>query len=254
MKSEMYTATQGLIARQLQLDSISNNIANVATTGFRETSPFFRSFNRALDEGPLNPLNSAANNQPVAAGLYMHSRQGSMKETENPLDLAIDGDGFFKVQTPFGDRYTRNGNFKIQKLNNSDTTGELVTANGYKVLDTNGRPIQLDLQSSNAYINRKGVVIQDGANRGQIALVSFADKTQLTAEEDTLLNNQDPQAQEIPGRGDIRGGYLEMSNVNIAREMIQMIEAQRAFELNTRAIKTIDTGMNQTVIQGYAAR
>ncbi len=254
MRSEMYTATQGLIARQLQLDSISNNIANIATTGFRETSPFFRSFNRALNEGPLNPMNSAANNQPVAAGVYMHDRQGALKETDNPLDLAIDGDGFFKVQTPFGDRYTRNGHFTLQKLPNSNTTAEIVTANGYKVLDTNGRPIQLDLQIKNTYINRDGVVIQDGNNLGQIALVDFADRTQLTAEEDTLLTNQDPLAQEIQGQGDIRGGYLETSNVNVAQEMIQMIEAQRAFELNTRAIRTIDTGMNQTVIQAYAAR
>ncbi len=248
MNSEIYTATQGLVARQFQLDSIANNIANVNTTGYRETSPFFRAYNHALKQGPYNPLNSAANNQPVVTGVFMHSKQGGLKETGNPFDLAIQGEGYFKLQTPNGLRYSRNGHFTLSPVN--ETTGRLETRNGYPVLDSGGNPILLGLAAEDTYVNRGGTVIQDGAEQGSLALVTFADKTGFLPEEDTLLLMQDPVAQEIPAKGRIRGGYLETSNVNIAKQMIDMIIAQRAYESNIRTIRTIDTGMNQAVIQG----
>ena len=254
MRSEMYTATQGLIARQLQLDAVANNIANASTTGYRETSPFFRSFNAALeDDGPVNVLNNAANNQPVAAGVFMHDKQGGLKATDNPFDMAIVGDGFFKVDTPNGVRYTRNGHFKLNPIN--DETGRLITAEGWEVLGTNGNPIQVNLRPDSTYITHEGRVIQDGAELGQIAVVTFADKTTLMPEENTSIFNQDPNAPEIAAQNAmVRSGFLETSNVNIAKQMIDMITAHRAYEANARTIKTIDTGMNQTVINGFGVR
>jgi flagellar basal body rod protein FlgG len=97
-------------------------------------------------------------------------------------------------------------------------------------------------------------VVQDGVQQNQIALVTFADKTGLIPEEDTLLFNQNPVAQEIAAGGEIRSGYLETSNVNIAKQMVDMVRAQRAYETNIRTIRTVDTNMNQQVIQGFAAR
>ena len=248
MKSEMYTAAQGLIARQHQLDVISNNIANANTTGFREVSPFFKTFNKALETGPANPLNNAANNQPVGTGIYAHSRQGPIKETGNPLDIAIQGDGYFKLNTPFGTRYTRNGNFTL------DNTGKLITANGYEVLDVDNTPITLNGMASDTLIKQDGRILQDRVEQGQIALISLDNKAGLVPEEDTLLANQDPTALEIPANGEMFPGSLEGSNVNIAKQMIEMIVAQRTYEANTRTIRSIDTGMNQAVIQGFAPR
>ena len=252
MDSEIYTAAQGLIARQYQLDTVANNIANVSTTGFREMMPFFRSHNKALAEGPVNPLNGAANNQPVIAGIYAHSKQGPIKSTGEPLDLAINGEGYFKLNTAFGPRYTRNGHFTLKPLDRN--TGILVTDRGYEVLDTFGNPIRLDLRAEDFHISREGRVIQDGVERGQIGLVTFDVKDGLVPEEDTLLAMQDPIAQEIPAGGEMRQGYLEASNVNIAKQMIDMIAAQRAYEAHTRTVKAIDMGMNQAVIQGFRPR
>ena len=254
MKSEMYTATQGLVARQFQLDAVANNIANVNTTGFRETSPFFRSFNRAIEDGPQNTMNYNANGQPVAAGVFAHSKQGALHETGNAFDLAFSGEGYFKLETPNGPRYTRNGNFTLRPLQGDTTTAELINNRGNRVLDTAGQPIVLQINADNTYINREGLVVQDGVRRGQIARVTFADKTALTPEEDTLLVMQDPNAVEQAANGELRGGFLENSNVNVAEQMINMIRAQRAYETNIRTIRTIDTGMNQTVIQGFGPR
>ena len=248
MQSELYTAAQGLIARQFQLDNIANNIANSSTTGFREVSPFFRSYNKALEDGPTNPLNNAANNQPVIAGVFYHSKQGSIKETGNPLDLAIQGDGYFKVNTPFGQRYTRNGHFGL------DQNGTLVTQNGYQVLDRNGNNITLNRDYNELFITREGMVTQDGTEVGTVGLVTFADKTTLTPEEDTLLVNQDPTAVELPSRGQLVKGALENSNVNVAKQMVDLITAQRAYEMNIRTIKTIDGTMNEGVIRGFGPR
>ena len=252
MRSDLYTAAQGLVARQRYLDVVANNIANMSTTGYRSTQPFFRVFNEAVEEGPRNVLNAASNNQPIAAGVFFHNRPGVHKETGQTFDLAIEGEGFFKVQTPFGKRYTRNGNFKLQPEN--DRTGVLVTAQGYQLLDRNDRPMRVDLLAAQTYINENGDVIQDGVNRTRVVVVDFQDKGALSPEEDTLLVMQDPQAQEQLVQGAVRSGYLETSNVNIAQEMINMIQAQRNFETNSRAIRTIDTGMNQTAIQGLGPR
>lgn len=248
MQSELYTAAQGLLARQLHLDNIANNIANGSTTGFREVTPFFRSYNKALEEGPANPLNNAANNQPVIAGLFQHSRQGSIKHTGQPLDVAISGEGLFKVNTPFGNRYTRNGHFGL------DENGMLTTQNGYPVLTSQGNTITLNRDYKEITITREGEVTQDGTSVGKIGMFTFADKASLTPEEDTLLFMQDPTAVEQPAKGQLIKGALENSNVNVAKQMVDLITAQRAYDMNIRTIRTIDSTMNQGVIRGFGPR
>jgi len=252
MRPEIYTAAQGMVARQLELDMVANNIANASTTGFREVSPFFRSFNEALLDGPRNPLNNAANNQPVAAGVFLHDQAGSVKHTGQPLDLALDGQGFFKVATPDGPRYTRNGHFTLAPLDRF--TGKLVTDRGYDVLDVNGAPVTLDLNADDVVIDGSGVVSQDGVARGRLAIVDFDVDQGLTPEEDTLIAMLDPAAQEIPAQGRVRAGFLETSNVNIAQQMIRMIAAQRAYEMSARTLRNIDTGLNQAAIRAFAPR
>ena len=247
MQSELYTAAQGLIARQIQLDNITHNIANANTTGFREVTSFFRSFNQALEEGPANPLNNAANNQPVAAGIFYHSRQGPIRATHNPLDMAIQGEGFYKVQTPNGARYTRNGNFGM------DNTGKLVTSSGHPVMNNNNQPIVLN-RADEIYTKQDGTILQDGNVVGKLNLVTFADKEQLSPEEDTLLVHRNPNAVEQAGTGNILGGHLEGSNINIAKQMVDMITMQRAYDANIRVVKTIDTNFNEVAIRGLGPR
>lgn len=248
MQAELYTSAQGLIARQLQLDVVSNNLANANTTGYREVSPFFRTFNAAIEDGPQNPLNGAANNQPVATGVFMHDKIGAIKHTSNPLDMAIEGDGYFKVRTDDGlIRYTRNGAFT---MNNQ---GELTTHRGYRVLDSQEQPIRLDPQAQRTEFGFGGEVVQDGQRVAQIALVTFQDKTTLRPEEDVLVANENPNAQEVPTTARLMTRHLESSNVNVAEQMISLINAQRAYEANTRVIRTIDQSSANS-LQTYAPR
>ncbi|MDJ0838168.1 MAG: flagellar basal-body rod protein FlgF [Acidobacteriota bacterium] len=249
MQPELYTAAQGLVARQFQLDNITNNIANANTTGFREVRGFFRSFNEALAEGPNNVLNNAANNQPVIAGVFFHSRQGAIRATGNPFDMAIEGNGFFRVETPNGQRYTRNGSFTISNQS------QLVTRDGYPVVDANTNlPITLNTAAEDTYIKGDGTIIQDGVVQGRVKLVDFADKELMRPEADTLLVHENPNAVEIAADGEIHARHLETSNVNIAKQMVDMITMQRAYDANIRVIRTIDGNLNEQVIRGYGPR
>ncbi|CAM2007394.1 flagellar basal-body rod protein FlgF [Acanthopleuribacter pedis] len=256
MRSELYTAAQGLIARQLELDAASNNLANINTTGFRKTTPFFRTLNLALEDGPRNPLNGATNNQPVAGGIFIHSEQGAIRQTGNNLDLAIQGEGFFKLNTPFGPRFSRNGQFTIRPNGAEANRATLVTQAGYEVLGRNGNPITLNPNARDLVIDRSGRVYQEQNEVGRIALVTFQDKAALVPEENNLLANLDPQAVEVnveQPQGEMNQRSLEMSNVNVAQEMMRLIEMQRAYEMNTRSIKTIDA-QNDRAIQSLGPR
>ena len=249
MQPELYTAAQGLVARQFQLDNITNNIANVNTTGFREVTGFFSAYNKSLEEGPVNVLNNAANNQPVIAGVFYHSRQGAIKATGNPFDMAIEGDGFYRVETPEGQRYTRNGSFTL------DTQNRLVTRDGHPVVDANTNlPITLNTNAEDTYVKGDGTIIQDGAVQGKVKLVDFADKGLLKPDAGTLLIHDNPNAVELAADGEIHARHLETSNVNLAKQMVDMIVMQRAYDANIRTIRTIDSGLNEQVIRGYAPR
>lgn len=241
MNSEIYAATQGLVARQLQLDVIANNLANANTTGFRETKPFFHTFNQAIEEGPLNPLNGAANNQPVLSGNFHKPVEGALRHTASPLDFALRGDGYFKLDTPFGQRYTRNGHFQLA------SNGDLVTAQGYQVLDSNGRNINLSGGAITS--DKEGNLSVDGIQRAKLGVVNLTDPNGLVPEEDNLFANIGAQNPETPYRGSVNQGFLESSNVNVAEQMILMIEAHRAYESNIRLIRTVDQDMNRASIQ-----
>ncbi|MCB1050528.1 MAG: flagellar basal-body rod protein FlgF [Acidobacteria bacterium] len=245
MNSEIYTAAQGMVARQIQMDLISHNMANANTTGFRSVDSFFQVYNRSLEQGPSNPLNNAANNQPVLAGSFTIQKEGQLKMTGNPADLAIKGKGYFKVQTPFGNRYTRNGHFGV------NGNGNLVTDNGYLVLGTGDQPISV---SGDWKVGRAGQIVVDNQTVGQLALVDVTDPAGLVPEEDTLLASLSAQNQEQPAQAEVLQGYLETSNVDIAQQMVSLIEAHRSYEMNTRLIRSIDREMNQAVIQALGRR
>lgn len=244
MQAELYTAAQGLLARQIELDVATHNLSNVDTQGFRRTQPFFQVFNAALEGGPLNPLNHASNNQPVLAGKFTAGEQGPIHITGEPLDMAIKGQGYFKVSTPFGVRYTRNGQFQ------RSPQGELVTDRGFRVLDEGNQPVLLGSQALK--VGDDGTLYQGGTAVARLALVDFADRGSLIPEEDGLMTTLNPQIQELAASGRVSNGALEGSNVDLATEMIHLMEAQRAYEMNVRAIRTIDRDMNEAVINTFA--
>jgi len=243
MIPEMYTSTQGLIARQYELDLIANNLANVNTSGYRGTKPFIHAFNDALDQDFLNPLNGMINHQSVLNGQFMSQKQGGLKHTTGALDVALEGSGFFKLETPFGTRYTRRGHFQ------QDDNGFLTTEQGYFVLDNRGQRITLDAQR--VEIGADGSISQGGTQKGQLAVVDLPNPENLIPEEDVLIASQDPNQAEQPSQARVAQGYLETSNVNVAKEMVAMIQAQRAFDMNNRVIKTINTDIMQKMISTY---
>ncbi|MDI6791172.1 MAG: flagellar hook-basal body protein, partial [Thermodesulfobacteriota bacterium] len=163
---------------------------------------------------------------------------GEVKQTGNPLDAALNGPGFFKIDTPDGIRYTRAGNFAL----NGDNV--LVTAQGYPVMGQGG-PITLD--GTTIEINEVGGISMDQAGDGimaeadSLAVVNFDDPSVMEKVGNSLYRLKDPQANEIPADGtQVRQGYLEQSNVNVMEEMVQMIQVQRNYEAYQKIIQLFD--------------
>ena len=210
-----------------QLDVVANNIANVNTTGFKSDQSLFQEY---LMPGAHedNFVGSDRRESYVEdRGTYRDFSQGAAQQTKNPLDLAIQGNGFLVVQTAAGERYTRDGGLQ---LNNQ---GQLVTAEGDQVLGTAG-PIVFQPTDHDVNIAPDGTVtVQEGINRtdslrGKLRLVSFADAQRLLKEGSNLYSAAAGDAQPDL-KSTIEQGYLEKSNVNAVAEMSRMIEVTRAY-------------------------
>ncbi|GAA7749327.1 flagellar basal-body rod protein FlgG [Helicobacter pylori] len=257
MLRSLYSATSGMLAQQTHIDTTSNNIANVNTTGFKKSRADFNDlFYQAMQYAGTNTSNTTLSPDGMEVGLGVRPSaitkmfsQGSPKETENNLDVAITGKGFFQVQLPDGTTaYTRSGNFKL------DEQGNLVTSEGYLLIPQ----ITLPEDTTQVNIGVDGTVsvtqgLQTTSNViGQITLASFVNPAGLhsmgdnlfsitNASGDAIVGNPDSQ-----GLGKLRQGFLELSNVRLVEEMTDLITAQRAYEANSKSIQTADA-MLQTV-------
>ncbi|GAA8242847.1 flagellar basal-body rod protein FlgG [Helicobacter pylori] len=257
MLRSLYSATSGMLAQQTHIDTTSNNIANVNTTGFKKSRADFNDlFYQAMQYAGTNTSNTTLSPDGMEVGLGVRSSaitkmfsQGSPKETENNLDVAITGKGFFQVQLPDGTTaYTRSGNFKL------DEQGNLVTSEGYLLIPQ----ITLPEDTTQVNIGVDGTVsvtqgLQTTSNViGQITLANFVNPAGLhsmgdnlfsitNASGDAIVGNPDSQ-----GLGKLRQGFLELSNVRLVEEMTDLITAQRAYEANSKSIQTADA-MLQTV-------
>ena len=253
----LYTAAAGMAAQQKDIDVISNNIANVNTTAFKQDRTEFQD----LMYQTLNYTSgatSAETNNPTGidtglgvrvAGIQKNFIQGSLQETGNSFDMAIQGDGFFQITTPNGETaYTRNGSFKLDK------EGSLVNGLGYKIEPEIVVPSNL----TNVSVAQDGTVsaIEPGTGAiqtlGQITLVDFINPAGLSPQGDSLYLASSVSGDPVNGTpglngiGTIRQGMLEGSNVQLVTEMVNLITAQRGYEANSKAITTTDT-MLQTV-------
>ncbi len=257
MLRSLYSATSGMLAQQTHIDTTSNNIANVNTTGFKKSRADFNDlFYQAMQYAGTNTSNTTLSPDGMEVGLGVRPSaitkmfsQGSPKETENNLDVTITGKGFFQVQLPDGTTaYTRSGNFKL------DEQGNLVTSEGYLLIPQ----ITLPEDTTQVNIGVDGTVsvtqgLQTTSNViGQITLANFVNPAGLHSMGDNLFSITNASGEAIVGNpdsqglGKLRQGFLELSNVRLVEEMTDLITAQRAYEANSKSIQTADA-MLQTV-------
>lgn len=246
----MRTAATGMLAQQLNMDVISNNLANLNTTGYKRSRAEFQDLvyqqRRAAGSATADGVPSAVGmdvgvgTQPTAVSKMFAA--GELQHTDNPLDVAIEGQGFFEVRLPDGRMgYTRDGSFKL------DPQGKLVTSEGYPL----GAEITVPPNSSTVTIGRDGTVsvaVKGGAtqNVGQLQLANFVNPAGLEPTGQNMYvatqasGQPQPGAPGVDGLGTLSQGYLEMSNVKVVEEMVKMIMAQRAYEMNGKAVQMSD--------------
>lgn len=246
----LYTAASGALVAQSQADTIANNLANVSTTGFKRTllqvqsAPAMRVYmlqNQPAAQGP-----AAAPSYVGALGMGAQVmdtpavfEQGALESTGNPLDLAIQGNGFFTIQTPQGVRYTRDGQFA------RDPQGNMVTMDGDRVLDTAGRPVQL--QAGAVDVAANGDVRQNGQVVDTLRIVKFANLAAVRPEGDNRFIDTGAGRPALDAGSSVHQGFLERSNANVVRSMVDLITAQRWFEANQKVIQTQDTTNNYAI-------
>lgn len=249
MDPSLRTAASGMIAQQTRVDVIANNLANVNTTAFKRSRAHFEDLlyqtiqgTRLVGEFDETALPAIQVGRGVKlAGTPRNHAQGTLEPTNRPMDVAIDGEGFFQVELPDGElAYTRDGSFELS------SDGSLVTSSGYPL----SPPITFSVETPNVVIARDGTVsVQEGISAdliavGEIELVRFPNPTGLIAIGQNLLQETEasgPPYEGLPqqdGFGRLNPGHLETSNVEIVHEMVDMIAAQRAYEIAAKAVQT----------------
>lgn len=215
MDAAGYTALtrQSGLMREMQV--VANNIANISTSGFRREGVVFEEYVTRMDEGPSL---SMAN----ASGRVVDLTQAGISQTGAAFDFAIQGDGFFLIETPQGERLTRAGSFT------PSAAGELMTNDGYRLLDQGGAPVFVPPTARSVAVAQDGTVSADGAPVARIGLWQPSDPLSLQHQAGTMFSATDLEP--IDG-GTILQGFLEDSNVNPVMEIARMIEVQRAYEL-----------------------
>jgi flagellar basal-body rod protein FlgF/flagellar basal-body rod protein FlgG len=232
MNSGIYAASAGLLARTQELDLAANNLANANTSGFRGERV---SFKTQMMTASASVSNRAVNSFGVLGSPRTDFSQGSLQQTGNPLDLALEGSGFFAVQSPTGVQYTRNGNFHITKA------GALVTAQGFPVLGDRG---PITLPAGNPEISSAGVISVNGDVAGQLQLSAFDSSVPLTALGDAYYSA--PAAAAMPATQlSVRQGSLESSNISPVECAVGLIEIQRNAEMMQRALSTFHNEFNK---------
>jgi len=232
--SGFYAACAGLRAQSQALEVAAHNLANVNTPGFRGEQTTFQSLLATARPVVANALTLATNSYGVLEGTRLDLSAGNLTSTGNPLDVGIEGKGFFVVKTARGTRYTRNGSFQVS------SKGELVTAAGDPVLGDTG---VIRVPEGAAAISPDGTVSVNGAVAGHIRLVDFPAGTKVESEGGTLLSA--PAASERPApQALLREKTLESSNVNAITSMVTLIGVQRQAEMLGRALSFFDTEFN----------
>ncbi len=261
MFSGVYDAAGAMVVQMNRVNNISNNIANVNTVGFKQERINMKTWSRiwgeANDRLPIMPdtakaarfINETADSTPHLDKSYIDFSQGPFKHTGNRLDFAIEGRGFFLVLTKNGIRYTRDGQFTLTK------DGTLVQrGTGYPVIGENyfrnGQLIKLNAR--NSLIRSDGTVIVDKNKIDTIAVRDFSNYANLKKLPNHLFEPVNDQQPKKVNSFTLAGGYLEMSNVKIVREMVKLIEAQRSFERYQKVIDALGNDIMSDVVRNIS--
>lgn len=258
MISGLYTAASGLIAQEQQQDVIANNLANVNTNGYKKDTALYVPFPTVF----LNRINDEKN--PIPGGSWMDAmtpigmtgrgvqlrvdgivpkltEEGSYIQTDNSLDLAIKGNGMFVVMTPQGLRYTRDGNFSLA------SDGTIVTQSGFPVMGERG---EINVDGKDVHVDANGKVYVDKTEIDTLRVAIFTKEDALRKQGDNLFyllgGNALPE-DDMSGEITIKQGYVESSNVNVVREMVDMITSYRAYEASQKAVQAQDTTLAKAV-------
>lgn len=265
MMRSLYTAASGMKAQQTNVDVISNNLANVNTTGYKTSSAEFKSLlyqtlqtRSTSANGDFKPIPAQVGTGTRNASITTHFTQGSVTASANPFAFAIEGDGLFAVMDGDEILYTRNGDFNMAVA--SDGGFMLCTSEGYPVLDTDGMPIQFDdtYETSKIIVTGDGTICYpDESNNPQslgirIGLYQFTNPSGLESVGSTMFKETEASgiAMEESSYPELKAskvnqGYVEASNVQVADEMVNLIVAQRAYEMNSKAIQASDEMLGQ---------
>lgn len=246
MVKGLYTAYTGMVNEQHRMDTLTNNLANSATVGFKKEGATSQSFDDVLaykirdtSESPNVARRIGSMNLGVKVGEnYTDYTEGPLRETGNTYDLALDGPGFFAIEFTnkageVSTKYTRDGSFTVNE------EGYLVTVDGDFVLDTEGDSIELDPLLTTS-IADNGTIYQDGDEVATIGVVDFEDYNYLEHYGETFFQTVDG-ATEQETDSHVISGYLEHSNVQVVKEMVEMINVSRAYETNQKIIQTHDS-------------
>lgn len=274
-----YTAVSGMRAQQWRLDAVANNLANVDTDGYKREQASFKAFpelllRRMKDDGQYPHPFGSGDAAPIIGKLgtgvelnelYVSFEQGALKETQSDFDIALDGKGFLAVSTPWGERYTRNGSFQLGK------EGFLETKEGYPVMGENG-PIRVkannfqidklgriwinaeyDDDDPNVLVSREGNTWSDPVLLDILKVVDFDIDRYLKKQGSSLYYETETSGpamiMEVEDRPKVIQGFVEAANVEPVREMVQMIEVNRAYEANQKVIQTHDTMLGVLINQ-----
>jgi len=256
MHEGLIIAASGGVKQQVKLDVLANNMANLNSAGFKSDGVIFREImppfkeNSSVEAAKNALLNPNDSNQTVAYvavdTVFTNHSQGVFQKTDNPLDLALDGEGYFELNTPQGIRYTRNGNLRMNKEK------YLVTQDGNYLLDNNKQKIKIDNNGGTIDIGPDGTIsVGNGLGNqpaGKLGLVKF-DNQQLLAKEGNglykIVGNETKPL--VADNVKVTQGMLERSNVNSIEEMTKMITTIRAFEAYQKVIQTLDEADDQAV-------
>lgn len=269
----IYTGASGMLAQDARMDAIANNLANVDKTAYKKDIAVFKSFPemliRRINESGLGITPAGSYDAMPYVGklgtgvelneVFTDFEQGSLQRTENNFDLALEGKGFFTVMTERGERYTRDGSFTI----NQD--GILMTHNGNPVMGENGI---IKVQHNNFIVNERGEIVVNGdlsadardvvsmnSNNwsnpiviDKLKLADFENIREIKKEGDSMYRETEYSGPPLPpGELKVIQGFLEKSNINIVREMVDMIEVQRSYEANQKTVTTHDSTLGKLI-------
>lgn len=245
MLRSLYIASTGMLVQRKKMDVMTNNITNIETSGYKKDMLLSRSFKDMMIERLNDPniVNISKTVGPLNTGIHVDEvvtsfRQGAMEDTGRLSDIALQGEGFFVISTPDGERYTRDGAFAVS------SNGYLVNSDGHYVSGKNG---SIYVGQGEFSINESGDVVVDNTVVNKLRVVTFADLNGLRKTGNNLYMNFNNQPEIALQDTVVRQGSLENSNVDMAQEMVNMMTVSRAYETNQRIVKMLDESLGKSV-------